>query len=112
MQLNIIIVTLLLQMIEEEETEVPVSSTDLNEPPKEAAKMETDHESQNDGGAAGADVNMQDSKPESDTGSAAPGSENGVSQSNDKPMQMETENKVTSILLRFLYTFILVVVFF
>jgi heat shock 70kDa protein 4 len=98
-------------MIEEEETEVPVSSTNLNEPPKEAAKMETD-ESQNDAAAAGADVNMQDSKPEADAGSAAPGSENGVPQSDDKPAQMETENKVTLILLRFLYTFLLVIVLF
>lgn len=81
-------------MIEEEESEVPVSTTNLNEPPKEAAKMETD-ESQ-DAAAAGADVSMQDSKPEADANVAAPGSENGAPQSDEKPVQMETENKVIS----------------
>ncbi|KAJ3701351.1 hypothetical protein LUZ61_005056 [Rhynchospora tenuis] len=77
-------------MIEEEETEVAVTPN-LNEVPKEAAKMETD-ESQNDAPLAG-DVNMQDSKPESDAGAAASGSENGVTESDEKPVQMETDSK-------------------
>ncbi|KAJ1685412.1 hypothetical protein LUZ63_016802 [Rhynchospora breviuscula] len=80
-------------MIEEEETEVPVTPN-LNEVPKEAAKMETD-ESQNDAPPAG-DVNMQDSKPESDAGAAASGSENGVTESDEKPVQMETDSKAES----------------
>jgi heat shock protein 4 len=82
-------------MIEEEETEVPVSTTNLNEVPKEATKMETD-ESQNDAATDGADVNMQDSKPEADAGAAAPGSENGAPESDEKHVQMETETKVES----------------
>ncbi|XP_078164954.1 transcription factor IIIA-like [Carex rostrata] len=80
-------------MIEEEETEVPVSTTNLNELPKEATKMET-NESQNDAATAGADVNMQDSKPEADAGAAAPGSENGTPESDEKHVQMETETKL------------------
>ncbi|MBA0829831.1 hypothetical protein Goarm_014409 [Gossypium armourianum] len=75
-------------LLEEEEVEVPVSK----EPAKEDAKMETD-EKPNDTSAPGAnetDVNMQDAKGTAE----AAGVENGVPQSGDKPVQMETDTKV------------------
>ncbi|KAA3455551.1 heat shock 70 kDa protein 15-like [Gossypium australe] len=75
-------------LMEEEEVEVPVSK----EPAKEDAKMETD-EKPNDTSAPGAnetDVNMQDAKGAAE----AAGVENGVPQSGDKPVQMETDTKV------------------
>ncbi|KAH1091002.1 hypothetical protein J1N35_018259 [Gossypium stocksii] len=75
-------------LLEEEEVEVPVSK----EPAKEDAKMETD-EKLNDTSAPGAnetDVNMQDAKGTAE----AAGVENGVPQSGDKPVQMETDTKV------------------
>ncbi|KAG8483387.1 hypothetical protein CXB51_022322 [Gossypium anomalum] len=75
-------------VLEEEEVEVPVSK----ELAKEDAKMETD-EKPNDTSAPGAnetDVNMQDSKGTAE----AAGVENGVPQSGDKPVQMETDTKV------------------
>ncbi|KAF8052376.1 hypothetical protein N665_1567s0005 [Sinapis alba] len=66
-------------LLEEEEVEVPVSK----EQSEEAAKMDTDN-------AAGeSDVNMQDAKETSD----AAGADNGVPESADKPVQMETESK-------------------
>ncbi|GLT52070.1 hypothetical protein SLA2020_254320 [Shorea laevis] len=75
-------------LLEEEEVEVPVSK----EPAKEGSKMETDEApsdaappSTNEG-----DVNMQDAKPAAD----APGVENGVPESDEKPVQMETDSKV------------------
>jgi hypothetical protein len=68
--------------ITEEETEVPVSTTNLKEVPKELT--------------AGADVNMQDSKTEADVDGAAPGSEIGAPESDEKHVQMETETKVES----------------
>ncbi|KAJ3694147.1 hypothetical protein LUZ60_009627 [Juncus effusus] len=68
-------------MIEEEEVQVPVTS--VTETPKEPAKMET--ESQTDQ----ADVSMQDAKPETDAGSAP----NGAPDSEEKPVQMETDTK-------------------
>ncbi|TYJ17979.1 hypothetical protein E1A91_A09G090400v1 [Gossypium mustelinum] len=75
-------------LLEEEEAEVPVSK----ELAKEDAKMETD-EKPNDTSAPGAnetDVNMQDAKGTAE----AAGVENGVPQSGDKPVQMETDTKV------------------
>ncbi|TYH02012.1 hypothetical protein ES288_A09G104900v1 [Gossypium darwinii] len=75
-------------LLEEEEVEVPVSK----ELAKEDAKMETD-EKPNDTSAPGAnetDVNMQDAKGTAE----AAGVENGVPQSGDKPVQMETDTKV------------------
>ncbi|MBA0712914.1 hypothetical protein Golax_011985 [Gossypium laxum] len=75
-------------LLEEEEVEVPVSK----EPAKEDAKMETD-EKPNDTSAPGAnetDVNMQDAKGTAE----AAGVENGVPQSGEKPVQMETDTKV------------------
>lgn len=74
--------------MEEEEVEVPVSK----EPAKEPTKMETD-ETPNDAvppSSSESDVNMQDSKGTADV----PGAENGVPESGDKPVQMETDNKV------------------
>lgn len=70
--------------------EVPVSK----EEPKEASKMETD-EAPSDAvppSSSETDVNMQETKGTAD----APGSENGVPESGDKPVQMETDNKVNS----------------
>ncbi|KAG4183022.1 hypothetical protein ERO13_A09G082900v2 [Gossypium hirsutum] len=75
-------------LLEEEEVEVLVSK----ELAKEDAKMETD-EKPNDTSAPGAnetDVNMQDAKGTAE----AAGVENGVPQSGDKPVQMETDTKV------------------
>ena len=74
--------------MEEEEIEVPVTK----EPEKESAKMETD-EASNDAvppSSNETDENMQDAK-----GTADPsGAENGVPESGDKPVQMETDTKV------------------
>ncbi|KAI8544416.1 hypothetical protein RHMOL_Rhmol08G0294800 [Rhododendron molle] len=68
-------------MLEEEEDEVPVA--------KEAAKMDTDETpSDSAPSATETDINMQDAK--SDT----PGPENGVPDSGDKPIHMETDAKV------------------
>lgn len=75
--------------MEEEEVEVPVSK----EPVKEDTKMETD-EIPSDAAAPCAnetDVNMQDAKGTAD----AEGVENGVPESGDKPVQMETDTKVS-----------------
>ncbi|XP_022714935.1 heat shock 70 kDa protein 15-like [Durio zibethinus] len=75
-------------LLEEEEVEVPVSK----EPAKEDIKMETD-EAPSDTAAPIAnetDVNMQDAKGTADLA----GVENGVTESGDKPVQMETDAKV------------------
>ncbi|KAM0933439.1 putative Heat shock protein 70 family [Dioscorea sansibarensis] len=71
-------------MLEEEEVEVPVSAT--KEPPKEDTKMDADESSTGE-----TDVNMLDSKPPAD-GSGV-GSDNGATDSADKPVQMETDAK-------------------
>ncbi|KAF4372456.1 hypothetical protein CsatB_012829 [Cannabis sativa] len=75
-------------LLEEEEVEVPVSK----EAPKEANKMETDEPSSDavPPSSTEADVNMQDAKGTTD----ASGAENGVPESGDKPVQMETDTKV------------------
>ncbi|XP_057459721.1 heat shock 70 kDa protein 15-like [Actinidia eriantha] len=72
-------------LLEEEEVEVPI----VKESAKDAAKMETD-EAPNDStpSAAENDINMQDAKAD------ASGPENGVPESGDKPVQMETDAKV------------------
>ncbi|KAL5975145.1 hypothetical protein ACLOJK_031824 [Asimina triloba] len=78
-------------LLEEEEIEVPVLAA--KEPNKEATKMETDAAT-NDAAPEGTsenDVNMQDAKTASDT--PGTGVENGVPESGDKPVQMETDNK-------------------
>ncbi|KAA8541820.1 hypothetical protein F0562_022972 [Nyssa sinensis] len=75
-------------LLEEGEVEVPV----VKEQGKEATKMDTD-EVPSDGVAPGTmetDVNMQDGKGATE----APGAENGVPESGDKPAQMETDAKV------------------
>ncbi|KAK3219738.1 hypothetical protein Dsin_013708 [Dipteronia sinensis] len=74
-------------LLEEEEIEVPVTK----EPEKESAKMETD-EASNDAvppSSNETDENMQDAKGTAD----ALGAENGVPESGDKPVQMETDTK-------------------
>ncbi|XP_061338536.1 heat shock 70 kDa protein 15-like [Gastrolobium bilobum] len=76
-------------LLEEEEIEVPVSKESAGE----SAGMETDEApadaavppSPNDN-----DVNMQDAKATAD----APGAENGIPETGDKPMQMDTDTKV------------------
>lgn len=77
--------------MEEEEVEVPVT--------KEATKMETDEAPSEVAppSAEEADVNMQDAKGTDDT----PGAENGVPESGDKPVQMETDAKVSGLLCGF-----------
>lgn len=74
--------------MEEEEIEVPV----VKEPAKDATKMDTDETP--DAAAPPAtgetDANMQDDKGD------IPGAENGVPESGDKPVQMETDAKVSS----------------
>ncbi|XP_047157901.1 heat shock 70 kDa protein 15-like [Vigna umbellata] len=77
-------------LLEEEETEVPVSKESVGE----NAKMETDEP------AAGAatppstnynDVNMQDAN--ANATADVPGAENGTSEAGDKPVQMDTDTK-------------------
>ena len=82
--------------MEEEEVEVPVSK----EPAKEDTKMETD-EAPSDTAAPSAnetDVNMQDAKGTAD----AAGVENGVPESGDKHVQMETDTKVSDFCVHFI----------
>ncbi|KAG9459291.1 hypothetical protein H6P81_003799 [Aristolochia fimbriata] len=77
-------------LLEEEEAEVPVTK----EPSKEPTGMETDDVTTDAPAASGneTDINMQDAKEATD---AAPGgAENGVPESGDKPVQMETDTKV------------------
>ncbi|KAF7135359.1 hypothetical protein RHSIM_Rhsim08G0221200 [Rhododendron simsii] len=72
-------------MLEEEEGEVPVA--------KEAAKMDTDETpSDSAPSATETDINMQDAKFDT------PGSENGVPDSGDKPIHMETDAKAMVLL--------------
>lgn len=75
-------------LLEEEEIEVPVSK----ESAKEDVKMDTDEAPNNAApqGSNETDVNMQDAKGTAD----APGVENGVPESGDKPVQMEADTKV------------------
>ncbi|PIN04454.1 Molecular chaperones HSP105/HSP110/SSE1, HSP70 superfamily [Handroanthus impetiginosus] len=75
-------------LLEEEEVEVPV----VKEPAKESTKMETDEPPADPAlappAATETDVNMQDAKTD------GAGAENGVLETGDKPVQMETEAKV------------------
>lgn len=75
--------------MEEEEVEIPV----VKEPTKDATKMDTD-ETPGDAaappGTSETDANMQDAKGD------GPGVENGVPESGDKSVQMETDTKVSS----------------
>ncbi|MQM15388.1 hypothetical protein Taro_048331 [Colocasia esculenta] len=68
-------------MLEEEETEVPVSVA--NEPTKEVVKMDTDESANNP--AVEGDANMQEA--------SASGVENGAQEAENKPVQMETDVK-------------------
>lgn len=72
-------------LLEEEEVEVPV----VKEPAKEATKMDTD-EAPEGAPSNETDVNMQDAKSAAD----GTGAENGVPETGDKPVQMETDAKV------------------
>ncbi|GMP34820.1 hypothetical protein CsSME_00007534 [Camellia sinensis var. sinensis] len=74
-------------LLEEEEVEVPV----VKEPAKEANKMETDEAPSDTAPSAltESDVNMQDAKGDTDV----PGAENGIPESGEKPVQMETDAK-------------------
>lgn len=76
--------------MEEEEVEVPV----VKEPAKEGNKMDTDEASSDAAPTTESDVNMQDAKG----GTGVPGAENGAPDSGDKPVQMETDAKVSSSL--------------
>ena len=83
---KLFVIVIDVQLLEEEEVEVPI----VKEPAKDAAKMETD-EAPNDStpSATENDINMQDAKAD------ASGPENGVPESGDKPVQMETDAKVS-----------------
>ncbi|XP_010521527.1 PREDICTED: heat shock 70 kDa protein 15 [Tarenaya hassleriana] len=72
-------------LLEEEEVEVPVTKEQ-----EEPTKMDTDKApGETDPASGGSDVNMQDAKGAGD----ATGAENGVPESVDKPVQMETDMK-------------------
>ncbi|KAL2493089.1 Heat shock 70 kDa protein 14 [Abeliophyllum distichum] len=73
-------------LLEEEEVEVPV----VKESTEKQTKMETNEAPADSVPPSGAetDVNMQDAKTD------VPGAENGVPESGDKPVQMETDTKV------------------
>ncbi|KAK6153671.1 hypothetical protein DH2020_013310 [Rehmannia glutinosa] len=73
-------------LLEEEEMEVPVAQESAKEP----SKMETDELPTDPAppSTTETDVNMQDSKTD------GAGAENGVPESGDKPVQMETDAKV------------------
>ncbi|KAK7261836.1 hypothetical protein RIF29_28158 [Crotalaria pallida] len=77
-------------LMEEEEIEVPVTK----EPARENNKMETDEAPPADAVAPPTsydnDVNMQDDKATTD----APAAENGIPDTGDKPVQMDTDTKV------------------
>ncbi|XP_068647507.1 heat shock 70 kDa protein 14-like [Aristolochia californica] len=75
---------------EEEEVEVPVTK----EPEKESTKMDTDDTTTDIPASGGneTDVNMRDAREATDA--ATGGAENGVPESGDKPVQMETDTKI------------------
>ncbi|XAR50623.1 hypothetical protein NMG60_11004992 [Bertholletia excelsa] len=75
-------------LLEEEEVEVPV----VKDTAKGDTTMDTDEAPTNAAppSSAETDVNMQDAKGPADT----PGVDNGVPESADKPVQMETDSKV------------------
>lgn len=76
-------------MLEEEEVEVPF--TDAGQQPKESVRMDTD-EAANGSSNPKTDVNMEDAK-------TSDWVDNGIPGSVEKPLQMETDNKVPSCLL-------------
>eukprot|EP01018_Ginkgo_biloba_P024220 Gb_38311 [translate_table: standard] len=85
-------------LIEEEEFEVPVSTVkEASKESKEPASMETD-DGPNNGVPAGgenSDVKMQDAKTAAEAGATGTASaENGISETDEKAAQMETDAKV------------------
>ncbi|CAL9067404.1 heat shock 70 kDa protein 14-like [Musa acuminata AAA Group] len=76
-------------MLEEEEVEVPVSAA--VEPPKESTKMDMD-ELTNDVSKTETDVKMEDLKNAANNSSGEV--DTAVPESDEKPAQMETDNKV------------------
>uniref|UniRef100_A0A1D1XPC8 Heat shock protein 14 n=1 Tax=Anthurium amnicola TaxID=1678845 RepID=A0A1D1XPC8_9ARAE len=78
-------------LLQEEEIQVPVSAVD--EPAKEVTKMDTD-EPANDSTPVESDVNMPDVKGNPDA--SASGVENGALETENKPVQMETDVKVVA----------------
>ncbi|VAH15205.1 unnamed protein product [Triticum turgidum subsp. durum] len=77
-----------LEMLEEEEVEVPVSST--SEVPKDATRMETDDAPQDPASSAG--DHMQEPKGAADHAEGA--AENGAQDSEEKTVPMDTDTKV------------------
>ncbi|KAH9311470.1 hypothetical protein KI387_026505, partial [Taxus chinensis] len=83
-------------MIEEEEVEVPVTTSKENvKEEKGTVAMETDDAQSNrvPEVSENVDVNMQETKNSSQQSSAGTTSENGASKMEDKTAQMETEAK-------------------
>lgn len=87
---------MVLQILEEE-VEVPVSAAE--QPPKESVKMGTG-EAANDSSKTETDVNMEDVK-------TSVGVDNGVPESEERPAEMETDNKVPNLYLFCLVIFVL-----
>lgn len=79
-------------MIEEDGTEVPVSA--VNESAREDVKMDTD-EPKNKSNIAESDVGMEDVK--SNAEASVSEVENGATETEDKPVQMETDTKVCKL---------------
>lgn len=77
-----------MQMLEEEEVEVPVSST--SDVPKDATRMETDDAPQDPASSAG--DHMQEPKGAADPAEGA--AENGGQDSEEKTVPMDTDTKV------------------
>ncbi|KAK3137331.1 hypothetical protein QOZ80_5BG0450890 [Eleusine coracana subsp. coracana] len=76
-------------MLEDEDVEVPVSST--TEVPKDTTEMETDDSPSEP--ASGTDVNMQDPKS-TETAEGATAAENGAQNTEEKSVPMDTDAKV------------------
>ena len=81
-------------MLEEEEVEVPVSAA--VEPPKESTKMDMG-ELTNEVSKTETDVKMEDSKNAANNSSGEV--DTAVPESDEKPAQMETDNKVCNLYL-------------
>jgi heat shock protein 4 len=77
-----------MQMLEEEDVEVPVSS--VNEASKDATKMDTDDAPSDP--SSGTDVNMQEPRSADTTEGAA--ASNGAQDPEEKSVPMETDAKV------------------
>lgn len=75
-------------MLEEEEVEVPLTAS--RQQPKESVRMDAD-EAANGSSNTETDVDMEDAK-------TSDWVDNGIPESVEKPLQMETDNKVPSCL--------------